>query len=412
MAADLDGLSVPFDELASADLVVDRVYRGGSQGSVADDPLAKLLPVGNQGGFRYWGKRDDPRLVVLYTSGVQPDWPDVLDPATGAFTYFGDNRHPGKELHDSSRGGNVILRRTFGLASSSEARAQVPPYFLFAKAGRGRDVLFRGVLAPGAAGLAADEDLVAIWRSRQGMRFQNYRATFTVLDIAKVTRGWIDDALGGNPLSGNCPEPWRQWVAGRRFQALTSTRIEYRTPEDQQPQNQAGRRILEAVHSHFNGRHRDFEYFAADLWKMADGHVGSYEVTRPTADGGRDAVGEYLIGPRSDPIRVTFALEAKLYEPYKNSVGVKDMSRLISRLRHREFGVLVTTSHVAPQAYQEIRADMHPVVVMAGVDIVTLLQEKGYTTPAEVTRWLNEAFPPRGTLDVARLTRAGYSAGC
>ena len=151
MSADLDGLSVPFDELPSADLVVDRVYRGGSQGSVADDPLSKLLPVGNQGGFRYWGKRDTPRLVVLYTSGVEPDWPDVLDPATGAFTYFGDNRHPGKELHDSSRGGNVILRRTFDFASSAATRAQVPPYFLFAKAGRGRDVLFRGVLAPGAA---------------------------------------------------------------------------------------------------------------------------------------------------------------------------------------------------------------------------------------------------------------------
>ena len=199
----------------------------------------------------------------------------------------------------------------------------------------------------------------------------------------------------GNPLSGNCPEPWRQWVAGRRFQPLISTRIEYRTPQDQQPQNPVGASILEAVHAHFKGRPTDFEYFAADLWRMADGHVGSYEVTRPTADGGRDAIGEFLIGPRSDPIRVTFALEAKLYEPYKNSVGVKEVSRLISRLRHREFGVLVTTSHVAPQAYQEIRADAHPIVIMAGVDIVTLLQEKGYTTPAEVTRWLNEAFPPR-----------------
>lgn len=395
MEADLDGLSVPFDELASADLVVDRIYRGGSQGSVADDPLAKLLPVGNQGGFRYWGKRDAPRLVVLYTSGVEPDWPDVLDPATGAFTYFGDNRHPGKELHDSSRGGNVILRSTFDFASNAEARVQVPPYLLFAKAGKGRDVLFRGVLAPGAAGLAADEDLVAIWRNRGGKRFQNYRATFTVLDIAKVTRAWIEDALAGNPLSGNCPEPWRQWVAGRRFQPLISTRIEYRTPLDQQPQTRVGVKILEAVHAHFRGRPTDFEYFAADLWRMADVHVGSYEVTRPTADGGRDAVGEFLIGPRSDPIRVTFALEAKLYEPYKNSVGVKEVSRLISRLRHREFGVLVTTSHVAPQAYQEIRADAHPIVIMAGVDIVTLLQEKGFTTPAEVTRWLNEAFPPR-----------------
>ena len=32
---------------------------------------------------------------------------------------------------------------------------------------------------------------------------------------------------------------------------------------------------------------------------MADGHVGTYEVTRATADGGRDAIGEYLIALRS-----------------------------------------------------------------------------------------------------------------
>jgi hypothetical protein len=33
--------------------------------------------------------------------------------------------------------------------------------------------------------------------------------------------------------------------------------------------------------------------------------------------------------------------------------GVREMSRLISRLRHRQFGVLVTTSYVDNQAYRE-----------------------------------------------------------
>jgi hypothetical protein len=41
--------------------------------------------------------RDTARLVVLYTSGAEPDWPDYLDPYTGAFTYFGDNRSPSRE---------------------------------------------------------------------------------------------------------------------------------------------------------------------------------------------------------------------------------------------------------------------------------------------------------------------------
>jgi hypothetical protein len=46
----------------------------------------------------------------------------------------------------------------------------------------------RGPEPQRAADLTADENLVAIWRSRQRMRFQNYRAKFTVLDIGTVPR--------------------------------------------------------------------------------------------------------------------------------------------------------------------------------------------------------------------------------
>jgi hypothetical protein len=45
----------------------------------------------------------------------------------------------------------------------------------------------------------------------------------------------------------------------------------------------------------------------------------------------------------ADRISLDFALEAKCYAP-ENGVGVKELSRLISRLRHRQFGILVTTS--------------------------------------------------------------------
>ncbi|MGV9170438.1 MAG: hypothetical protein ACOC38_10925 [Promethearchaeia archaeon] len=38
-----------FDELEDADLVIDASYEGGTKGNFSDDPLAKLLPCGNQG---------------------------------------------------------------------------------------------------------------------------------------------------------------------------------------------------------------------------------------------------------------------------------------------------------------------------------------------------------------------------
>ena len=73
-------LAVEFGQLAGADLILDRVYRGGSMGGTGDDPLSRLLPVGKQGGFRQAGSttRDAVKLVVLYTTGAEPDWPDTL----------------------------------------------------------------------------------------------------------------------------------------------------------------------------------------------------------------------------------------------------------------------------------------------------------------------------------------------
>jgi hypothetical protein len=121
-----DPQAVEFDSLAGAELVLDRTYRGGSAGGSRDDPLSKLLPVGNQGGFRTAGRptKDSVNLVVLYTSGAEPDWPDALDPFTGVFTYYGDNSSPGRALEDTQRKGNFLLSRTFDRAHGDTAARQ------------------------------------------------------------------------------------------------------------------------------------------------------------------------------------------------------------------------------------------------------------------------------------------------
>jgi len=48
----------------------------------------------------------------------------------------------------------------------------------------------------------------------------------------------------------------------------------------------------------------------------------------------------------------------------------------------------VTTSYVGKQAYQELREDRHPVVVISGRDIAELLKERGVSTPKLVQAWL------------------------
>ncbi|TKR26966.1 restriction endonuclease [Cellulomonas hominis] len=386
----------PFEGHGSAPLIVDAVYEGGTANNQGDDPINKLLSVGNAGGFRPLGSivKRTVKYVVLYTSGVDPDWPDVLDPRTGGFVYHGDQKEPGRELHDTPRRGNLLLRHLFELAEGGpEQRAAVPPIFLFEKAVPGRSVAFRGLLAPGGPAIRPDERLVAVWKSRDGQRFQNYRATFTVLDEASVSRAWLDALRSGEDADAHAPAAWREWVASGAYRPLVAqpTR-QTRAREDQLPKDPEGLRILAAVKSYFEASPTAFEACAARLWQMMAPAVSNVVVTRASVDGGRDAVGTYALGPLGDRVELSFSLEAKCYG-LDNSVGVKEVARLISRLRHREFGVFVTTSYLARQAYSEIREDQHPVVVISGGDIVQLLRERGYRDVAAVERWLRQEFP-------------------
>ena len=69
--------------------------------------------MSNQGGFRYRGSVAALEMVVLTSSMSDPDWPDALDPETGVFTDYGDNKRPGRTLHETPRNGNELLSRVF-----------------------------------------------------------------------------------------------------------------------------------------------------------------------------------------------------------------------------------------------------------------------------------------------------------
>jgi hypothetical protein len=387
---------VPFAELPTADLHVDAVYKGGGRGHAGDDPFPALLRMSNRGGFRYQGNIHKSVHMLLLTSNLtDPDWPDTLDRETGVFTYYGDNKTPGRPLHDTGRGGNRLLRRIFDDAHGGvEGRLRVPPTFVFAGTGTGRDALFLGLAVPGASDLTLAEDLVALWRTAGGLRFQNYRALFTVLNAPIIDRGWIDSIIAMRPDSKLAPEVWRKWIETGRRQPLFSTRsIEYRTRKEQIPHDADGQAMVEAVRAHFRERPHAFEHCAAAIARLMVPDIATLDVTRPSRDGGRDGVGQMRVGSGPGSILVDFALEAKCYAE-GNAVGVREMSRLISRLRHRQFGILVTTSWVDLQAYREIKEDQHPIIVIAAADIVTVLKKSGRSDPAAVSAWLREEFPP------------------
>jgi hypothetical protein len=216
-----------FDDLSRADLVVDAIYESSTDGGLAREPIARLLPgTGNMGGFRAAGRGEPKKWIVLFTTGEDKDWPDTLNLNTGQFVYFGDNKKPGHELHQTTAGGNVILRNTFRrLHDSRNPRSGVAPFLVFKKYGTAsgkRSVQFKGISAPGFPGMSATDDLVAVWKSTNDQRFQNYRATFTVLDIPVVSREWIRKLATGEGAGPEAPAAWREWVATGKYVPLTA----------------------------------------------------------------------------------------------------------------------------------------------------------------------------------------------
>jgi hypothetical protein len=194
----------------------------------------------------------------------------------------------------------------------------VPPFFVFRKAslGPGRAVEFLGVAVPGATDVSPLADLVAVWRTKAGRRFQAYKATFTVLDIASTPRAWIEQLTAGEPLGNACPPPFRRWIEDGKCTPLQAPRVvEFRTPADQRPQTPQDAALVRAIYEHFAPDPYRFEACAIELWKMTAREAVTVTATRRSRDSGRDAYGTLALGPAGDRIQLDFSLEAKCYRP-------------------------------------------------------------------------------------------------
>lgn len=392
-------VEVAFDKLSSADLVVDTVYRGGNISGKASEVLSKLLPnCSNSGGFRKVMRKDGsglPAYVVLYTSMQELAWPDYLDVETGIFRYYGDNRSPGKTILDTPRKGNQLLEYVFDcLNSKDDSIKSIPPFLIFKKAGSGWDVKFLGLAAPGNPKISPDRDLVAFWRSMNDERFQNYEAYFTVLETKmSISRKWLNSLIYDHDNSIKyAPDAWKRFIAKGRngITPLTAKKIIDIPSKYEQLQSDAeGQNCIQQIREYYKKFPQGFERCAKDILEKSDNNFQDFELTRPWRDGGRDALGYYVISPGGSAnasLRIDCALEAKCYSA-DNSVGVREMSRLISRIRYRQFGVLVTTSYVDSQAYKEVVEDGHPILIITATDIAQTLRRNSIHS-GNIVDWL------------------------
>ncbi len=384
--------TVAFEDLKNADLVVDTVYRGGKVSGKGSEVLSKLLPgCSNSGGFRKVMRKDGsglPAYVVLYTSMQELAWPDYLDEETGIFRYYGDNRNPGKTILDTPRKGNQLLEFVFDCLNSRDGSIKnIPPFFIFKKTGSGWDVKFLGLAAPGNPKISPDKDLVAFWRTMDEERFQNYEAYFTVLETGiPIDRRWLNALIYDHENSLQyAPDCWKYFInKGRNgiIPLIAKKLPKVPSKYDQLQSDNEGSVCLQKIREFYKSFPQGFEVCAKDLLEKTDTKFQNFELTRPWRDGGRDAIGNYVISPAgkvNHPLIIDCALEAKCYSE-TNSVGVKEMSRLISRIRYRQFGVMITTSYVNSQAYKEVIEDQHPIMIMSANDIAQVLRNNSIDT--------------------------------
>lgn len=391
---------VPFEELSHADLIVDTIYKGGNVSGKASEVLSKLMPgCSNSGGFRKVMRKDGsglPAYVVLYTSMQELAWPDYLDEETGIFRYYGDNRNPGRALLDTPRKGNQLLEFVYDCLNSKDGSIQnIPPFFIFKKTGSGWDVQFLGLAAPGNPRISPDRDLVAFWRTLDEKRFQNYEAYFTVLNTsAPVSREWLNALIYDHDNSMKyAPDVWKSFIhQGRNgiIPLIAKKLPKIPSKYDQLQSDIEGTTCINLIREHYKDNPYGFENCAKDILEKMDERFQDFSLTRPWRDGGRDALGYYVIGNESKsnyPLRIDCAMEAKCYSE-NTAVGVRQMSRLISRIRYRQFGVLITTSFVDKQAYQEVIEDGHPILIVSASDIARILR-KNAVTSSNIDSWFD-----------------------
>ena len=214
---------------------------------------------------------------------------------------------------------------------------------------------------------------------------------------SNIPLAWLTDLEKRNGYeSPFAPPAWKSYIDGHSVQPLMC-KLErmVKTREEQLPSEDLDIQMLNIIHDYFIEKDHgySFEKFANELTMSMEDRVVDISTTSPYKDGGFDGVGKYkLFKDSQNEVLVDFYLQAKCYA-LDNAVVVKDTSRLISRIKDRQFGIMFTTSYVAKQAYEEILEDGHPIIIMTGKNIIDYLkkEEEIYTTDGLV-KWLTKRY--------------------
>lgn len=351
-------------------------YRDTGSKTRAEDQLLRWINIPGSGIRNMGGIRplqftqlthSVPAYILLMTdqrstgSATNP-WEDIVDLRGGRVIYWGDARFTERRVNEFV--GNRALNTAWEQVIDNN-RLLIPPILHFSKVRTG-EVRFNG--------LCVLEHLELTWfEDESGRPVRNYRAHLTILDQETVDVAWLHRrAQSGksDSLAHDGPDAWRRYQAGF-VERLKIWAPSVRSTEAQLPPS--GSREASVLQELVQMHPTEFEAAVVSIFRAQEDVRHTITRTRPTADGGFDFYGSFLLPP---PLgyEINFLGEAKRFSA-KSAVQPKHVSRLVARLGRGQYGLFVTTSYFTRQTQEEVLRDGYPTSLISGADLVAMMRE-------------------------------------
>ena len=322
----------------------------------------------NQGGIRWLRSlRGDQKKydgIFLFTdekkSGTNP-WNDEIDFDRGVINYWGDAK---KSMHYRDAVGNKALLQCF-----EEEEASKKPFILhFTKKETGV-YQFNG--------LCVLEELQLKWHQHESTPVLNYKVRLGILSCDRVYVHWLRNWRTMEKLPDRlkgAPDQWKTYIKRSRVDRLTSWTGQIHKKKEQMPPTKDE---MNAISELRKIHPIAFENLVVDLVRDIGGqYIAGIEVTKPIKDNGFDFEGQFVM---SEPFRyrLTFKGEVKRYGT-DNSVGPKDLSRLVASLERGQFGVFITTSYFTAQAQEEAIERKYPIHLINAKELIGMIKRSDH----------------------------------
>lgn len=321
-------------------------------------------------------KFDLPAYVILVTNNkssslVENPWEDKVDYANAEIKYWGDAKFSNTKGIDDWNG-NKVVRKIFDKSVDKGSSDFATPFLHFSKPKKG-EVIFNGLC------VLDNLELNWFWDEVEKTPIQNYLMHLRILDCAEVDIDWLHDRAAAHSLKSLdkgslSPTSWNNYKSGR-LRPLKIFKKEIKSPESQLPKNVEDIDFLNGLTKYDP---YDFEKIIVGLFTQFGQVVHNISGTKRTRDGGFDFFGEFKLSSILE-YKIKFRGEVKKWAIAK-TVGPKDISRLVARLKRGEYGIFVTTSTFSKQAQEEVLIDGYPVKLISGIDLVNMFKHLNLIT--------------------------------